>query len=170
MSETKSTGGGGMTTAAGIKKRGTPRVLRDQLVEMTAQMLAKGFRKFQIKAALREHAGYRMPGRTCEDYLSRARKALVAELDQPKENHSAEAVEFYKSEMRDLNNPPLARLTARTRLDQLLGLDAPRAVDVTSQGKPLTFVKLTVDPAEITGEEPPPPAPPALPAGTGKKA
>lgn len=97
--------------------------LSDDVIELVADMLAKRWRKGQIKNALAElNGGERLSRATCENALSQAR-ALLLSRTKPSEDHKAEAIGFYEAIIRDEDLPMRDKLAAQGALREVLGLD-----------------------------------------------
>lgn len=77
---------------------------------------------------------YEVKRRTADSYAARARALLLEELGSDREEHRAGSLAFYRSICADAAAAPRDRLLARKRVDELLGLDAPKQVQVAGAG------------------------------------
>ena len=105
-----------------------PTVVLDELVEFVRDLLSKGYRKGEIKDKLREELGGEDGAepsfRSMETLISQARAQMLEDSDRPREEHQADAIEFYKSVLRDPKAKTNSKITARARIDFILGLGA----------------------------------------------
>ena len=67
--------------------------------------------------------------------LAEARRLLVDRLRREKDEHRAEALAHYEAVLADDKASVRDRLTARRRIDQLLGLDLPRHTNGSHAGE-----------------------------------
>jgi hypothetical protein len=117
------------------KRRGTDSpekaAFRDRLVNSIADMLSRGaFKSEAVQAIQRRYAASELWGRSCsrrtaEAVISKARELLCNQHGQSKLEHHRSSFSYYWSVLRDPNATVSERLSARTRLDKLLGLEAP---------------------------------------------
>lgn len=134
----------------GQRKKPTNRELAER-IEFTVGMLVHRLYKHQIKRALKEKYGVNF--RTAETYMSRAKSLMLSRTGRPKDEHVAEAYEFYARTIRNPSeNVDLAdKMRAQDSICRLLGLDAPTKIaPTTPDGKhPYqaddTIKSLTVD-------------------------
>jgi hypothetical protein len=125
----------------------------EERIEMTAHLLAQAMLKGQIKRLLKAKWG--CSARTCEVYLSRARKLLVEKSGRTRGEHFIEAAAFYRSVIQSPNASLRDKLQARERLDVLYGLEAPRDVRFTGVvgGVIRHDVKHSLDLSRLTDEQ-----------------
>ena len=95
-------------------------------VEYTAMMLIDGRRKSEIKRFFREN--YSLSARQVERYLRLARNMLVEETDRTRQELIAESFGFYMRILHDDNASVNERLNARSKADDLMGLQAPKRI------------------------------------------
>lgn len=95
-------------------------------VMVAEAMIIKGWRDGKMKEILcfKYKVGYRQAYR----YITRARQNLREEFGQSRETHGAASLAFYQNMQGDNRAPHNARIFARKRADELLGLDAPKRV------------------------------------------
>jgi hypothetical protein len=123
------TGKEGKTSGAGKKKSKPSQEELEERYRVTAQLLAKGLYKGQVKKAL--GAKYGIESRAAEDYIARAREILLAELNQARDIHKSDALAFYKSIITDPKATVGNKINAQKRIDFILGLHAPTRVAFT---------------------------------------
>jgi len=95
-------------------------------VEYTAMMLIDGRRKSEIKRFFREN--YSLSARQVERYLRLARNLLVEETDRTRQELIAESFGFYMRILHDDKASVNERLNARSKADDLMGLQAPKRI------------------------------------------
>lgn len=103
-------------------------------VQLTADMLTRGFRKFQIKRQLQKKFG--VCARTAENYLSRARARLLQDSGVSRGEQIARVLDGYNSTLRKLSDPAFklnldaerVKLQTYDRIAKLLGLNQPEEV------------------------------------------
>lgn len=98
-------------------------------VELTLNMLTKGYRKSVIKTVMRQRYG--VSPRTVENYLARAKEILLVELKEERDEHAGRSLAFYRSVIADPAVKMKDKLVAQRRIDLLLGLQAPTRVALT---------------------------------------
>jgi hypothetical protein len=97
-------------------------------VRLVADMLARGYRKLDIKLLVKKKFG--VTARTVENYLSHARRMLMEELGTTRHEQRAKSLDFYKSILKDTSNANTKeRLQAQQRIDKILGLEEPTMVN-----------------------------------------
>ena len=94
-------------------------------LRMVADMLARGYRKADIKTVCKTRFG--VCYRTVENYIRRARKMLLTELSTTREEQKARALDLYRGVTRDTTGAVTVRerLLAQQRIDKILGLEEP---------------------------------------------
>jgi hypothetical protein len=105
------------STAAEVERR----------VETCELLLSRGGRKSQIHSAMKKEFG--VSWQMASIYVSRARANLLKRLGKPKEQHRCESLALYESVIQSPDSKPNDRIHARQRIDELLGLDAPRQIE-----------------------------------------
>lgn len=97
-------------------------------VRLVADMMARGYRKADIKTICRKRFG--VCYRTVENYIRRARKFLLSELATTREDQKARALDLYRGVIRDSsgNVTVRERLIAQQRIDKILGLEEPLTI------------------------------------------
>jgi hypothetical protein len=91
-------------------------------VNFVKSLVVLGFTRGQIHAAVEHRFG--VAWRQCDAYIARAREELRDEANISLEDLRAEAIEFYRSLLRNHQLDISVRLLARKRLDDILGLEA----------------------------------------------
>lgn len=110
-----------------------------QRIALVAEMLCTGLTKTQIHRACEQK--WQVDWHTADRYMRRARITLEEEITQERPAMLASAVGFYKSMLRKPSASDRDKILAHTRLDQLLGLDAPTRQEISGpDGGPLTQV------------------------------
>jgi len=112
---------------AGNEQGPFPTIVLDDIVEYVRDLLSKGYRKGEIKDKLREELGTdgaEPSTRSMETLISAARAQMLEDSDRPREEHQADAIEFYKSVLRDPKAKTSSKIAARARIDSILGLGA----------------------------------------------
>ena len=99
-------------------------------------------------------AKYDVCWRSTDRYVARARERLRQRSTRPRQDHFDESMTFYESVIRDKNARPQDKLRARQRMDELLGLDAPKRQEVAGPGGgPIQQEVLPILPATVTESE-----------------
>lgn len=115
-------------------------------IELTAHLLGQGLRKGEIKrelkARFKNRDGTPISARTCEAYLTRARRLLVEKSGVSKQEHARRSSWFYLSILWNPSASTAHKLRARENLDRLLGLDPPKQVEL--QGSRAAPVSMTI--------------------------
>lgn len=96
---------------------------------MAIEMLTRGLKKHQIKAAFLKEYG--TGARTVERYLQRARAVLRAESGKDTADHVSESYGFYRSVLNNANATVREKILAQECIDKLLGLRKPFKVAAT---------------------------------------
>jgi hypothetical protein len=97
-------------------------------IEHTAVLLANGYTKTEIHAALKEKFGLHWS--TVERmYMPRAREVLLKAADKTREEVRGEAVWFYRQILRNPRARVCEQIQARRRIDDIYGIDAPRRTE-----------------------------------------
>ncbi len=110
----------------------------EQRITEVEMLLSLGSRRTQIHAAM--EAKYNIDWRTTDRYMSRARANLVKRSQKPKEEHCLDSFNFYQAIALNSAARPSDRITARKRIDELFGLDAPRRTEISGpEGSPIAF-------------------------------
>lgn len=94
------------------------------------RLLGRGAYKHEIISLIKKrfsspHEGKDLSSRTCENILARAREELTARTGRSRDEHREESVAFWESIIRDPDASLAEMMHARTRLEVLLGLQAP---------------------------------------------
>ena len=101
----------------------------DKRIELTRTLLNKRWQKWKIKKAIIKKWG--VTPRTCENYLASARVGLVEQASAPTHDHTADAYGFYLSVVQDKTASTANKIKAQNSIDKLLGLEAPKRVQVS---------------------------------------
>lgn len=110
----------------GNRGKKAPAHVVQERIEMVAEMLARGANSRAIRLTLKR-APHNLGGRHIEEYVSRARDWLLkTAAGMDKRQALAEAIAFYRTVIADKKAETRDKLTARTRLDCIFGLDAPK--------------------------------------------
>lgn len=107
------------------------RVEQEERIEFVCKAIGQGFRKSEIKRMV--IAKYQVTARTVENYLARARERLREHVEGTIEDHRSEAIEFYQSILRSKDSSARVKVQARKRIDQIIGLDAPRKQEIAGK-------------------------------------
>lgn len=99
-----------------------PRKATPEAIRVARELMARRLTKGTIKLALAKQ--FMMSARTIEDVLSLAREEISQEFGRPKVEHQEDAMEFYKSVIRDPNASHKDKIRAQEGIDRLLGLSA----------------------------------------------
>lgn len=129
---------------------------RDQLAERLVYvegMIARGWRVGRIKQLI--YARWGIKYSRAMDYIRQARHNILAEFERSPAEHTSESLAFYQQIQCEKDVPPIVRLYARKRIDELMGLDAPKRIhlggDAGDGAAPLIMKIITAYPP---GEEP----------------
>ena len=93
-------------------------------IDLVASLLASGHASSHIHKII--VGKYGCTKRTVDSYIAKAKQILIEESEQPREMHIAMSLEVYRSIIRDENASHSDRISAQSRIDRLLGLEAPR--------------------------------------------
>lgn len=108
----------------------------ERRVEETAFLLAAGSTKSDLHQAIGQK--YNLHWRTVDIYIARARAFLLKQANKTRDEVRADAVNFYESILKNPTSTTRERLQARTRLDEIYGIDAPRRTELSGpDGKPM---------------------------------
>ncbi len=77
---------------------------------------------------------WRCHWKTVDNIFARARKEMMERLGRPKEVFRCESLSFYEAKMTDSKATVTEQIRARQRVDELLGLDAPKQVRTELSG------------------------------------
>ena len=86
-------------------------------------LISNGIRDGRAKQLLTDQFGCKAT--TARTYLTRARAHLRAMEGKPLEEMRSEALEWYRAIIRNTNATIMERIKAHTRMDKILGIDAP---------------------------------------------
>ena len=103
-------------------KQPTEREL-DQRIEFAKDCWIHGNFKVNMISDIKER--FRVSHRTASEYLSRARKAISEQTASTWAEKREESYHRYLKIATDETLPPMARIKAQTRIDQIFGLEAP---------------------------------------------
>lgn len=104
-----------------------PAHIVQERIELVADLLARGANSRQIRLTLKAAPHNITTTRHVENYVSRARDWLLkTAAGMDKRQALAESIAFYRSVIADKKTETRDKLTARTRLDFIFGLDAPK--------------------------------------------
>jgi hypothetical protein len=117
----------------------------EERIELVQSLLSQGVLKGQIKRVIL--AKYGITARQCEEYISRAKDAIRKQFGQNKDQHRKDSFAFYQAIAAPGGKAsPGARLRARQRIDELLGLDAPRVQQISGpEGGPIQSETFTIE-------------------------
>jgi hypothetical protein len=115
-------GGGRVKPTRKYEAKGDPAETRRR-VRFVMMLLAQGKSRAYIHEFFRNN--YQLTVRTAERYIARARKKMVDDVDLPKEELRAISVACYANILDDETATNKDKISARTRMDRLLGLEAP---------------------------------------------
>lgn len=93
--------------------------------------------------------------RTVDRIVSRARTELAARLGRPREAFRCDSLNFYEAKTQDPKASVGDQIRARQRIDELLGLDAPRRSEISGPDGEALQIQAQVDPdaLELLSEE-----------------
>jgi hypothetical protein len=122
------------------KNHGLKPAEREERIDFAADQLLKSrFRKDWYDAIQTKYGvGWRQAAR----YIALARKRMLQATKKPREQLIAEAVDFYRSVVKDERLSHKSRMAAQRRIDKLLGLEAPTKVIHTSPYEEMTAEEL----------------------------
>ena len=96
---------------------------RDHRTDAAITLISNGVLDGQAKQLLSDK--FQCSARTAGTYLSRARARLREHDGRPIDDVRSEALEWYRKIIRDASASVRDRIKARTRMDMILGIDAP---------------------------------------------
>jgi hypothetical protein len=96
----------------------------EERINYACQVLGRRGYKHELFALLRHRYG--ISTRTCERILARARVVMAQRAGKDRAEHKVDALSFYESVVRDPGATTGERLHAQSRIDRLLGLEAPQ--------------------------------------------
>lgn len=137
-------------------KKGMPRIATREVVELIADRMACGAHKGDLKRLVREVAGKLTVTRTTyETIFTRARALLLIRSGQSKGDHKRDAINFYRSIVRDEDQSTHNRIAAQKQLDEVLGIAAKYTGSGPSSEDAAARVRALLKTAEgSVGEEP----------------
>lgn len=92
--------------------------------EYTAFLLSRRLYKSDIKRSLMRK--YNVSVRTCENYLAEAKRRMVSDTGRSRDDHRLDSLRFYESVLAGPDGDLRDRMHAQSRIDWLLGLEAPQ--------------------------------------------
>ena len=118
----------------------------NERIELVENLLGQGVKTGQIKRAIISQYGVAY-GQVLI-YIARARANIQKRFSQNKEEHRADSFSFYEAIAAPNSKASAgARLRARQRIDELLGLDAPRRTEFSGpDGAPIATEDKTPTP------------------------
>ena len=103
---------------------------------MASQLRARCLKDHEIVHLICEKYGVQW--QQAQIYLRRATNLALEVLNQPKANHICRSVEVYERVVSDPQAKKSEVISARARIDSLLGLDAPRRTELSGpDGAPI---------------------------------
>lgn len=99
-----------------------PRKITEECMRVARELVARRFTKGTIKVALAKQ--FDLTARSIETVLSRVRVEMAQEFGRPKVEHQEDALEFYRSVIRDPKASNKDKIRAQEGIDRLLGLSA----------------------------------------------
>ncbi|MEM9347622.1 MAG: hypothetical protein AAGB26_13495 [Planctomycetota bacterium] len=110
---------------------------KTERIDLVAYLLCMGQQTSQIHTTITSKYG--CTTRTVDSYIAEAKEVLLKQSGEPRELHIAMALELYRSVLRDPNARIRDKIAAQTRIDRLLGLEAPRRHELAGvDGGPIT--------------------------------
>jgi hypothetical protein len=103
---------------------------RRQRLRFVMMLLREGRTRGYIASFLKEQYGYKAS--QASRYVAVAKKQMVAELAQGREDLKAQSYAFYMSVLQDPDTPQRDKIRAREMADRLVGLQAPNKVAQTT--------------------------------------
>jgi hypothetical protein len=100
----------------------------EERVNYACRVLGRRGYKHELFALLRNRYG--ISTRTCERVLARAREVMAQRAGKNRVEHRVDALSFYESVVRDPESTTAEKLHAQSRIDKLLGLEAPQRVGI----------------------------------------
>ena len=91
--------------------------------EFTGFLLSRRLYKSDIKRNLMRK--YSVSSRTCETYLAEAKRRMVDRSGRSRDEHRMDSLAFYESIVSGPESDIRDKMNAQTRIDWLLGLEAP---------------------------------------------
>lgn len=101
-------------------------------VRLAAQLRARCLKKHEIIQVLCEKYG--VTWQMAQIYFCRATDQAMQALNEPRQNHICRSVEVYERIVADPQSKKNEVISARARIDSLLGLDAPRRTELSGPG------------------------------------
>jgi len=101
----------------------------DERIELARTLLSNGATRYTLHKAMREQYG--VVWQTAERYMRRARELLLLEAGKDKAEARSDAIGFYTRQLMNVEASVMERIKARTRLDEIFGIDAPRRQEVS---------------------------------------
>ena len=106
-------------------KKATNEQIEERVTEIE-MMLGRAMRRGQIVRVISEK--HVVDWRTVDSYISRARENMLKRLNKTREEHRYDGLTFYESVILSNEASIADKIRARQRIDEMLGLDSPRAV------------------------------------------
>jgi hypothetical protein len=98
----------------------------DARIEFVASMLSSRSRKAEIHKQCRKK--FNVEWRMADYYITRAREIILERLRETKEIHRSKALALYEKVIHE--GTPREATLAQERIDKLLGLEQPRALNI----------------------------------------
>ena len=104
----------------------------ERRIDETVRLLGVGLYDHEVRAVLEKK--YDVSAKTCRRYMGRARERLVDYLKLSRDDHRAYSLNWYRSVVADENASNRDKIRAVQRIDALLGLAAPRQLQIAGEG------------------------------------
>lgn len=100
----------------------------EERIILVESMVTRGWRVGRMKESLRGRFGIKKSQAMV--YIKCARENIMKEYERTPAEHTAESLAFYQDMQGEEDAPPVVRVHARKRVDELLGLDAPKRIHI----------------------------------------
>lgn len=103
----------------------TPLVMEafEELIDLVCDLLAKCYRTSEIREHLKTEVGLEITGTALGNLITRARGVMLQRVGRSKNELKSESTFFYETLLRDPNVSTREKIIARSRLDNILGLE-----------------------------------------------
>jgi hypothetical protein len=106
-------------------------VMEDRVTEVEAMLRAGPVLRGQLIRHIRTQ--FNVEYRMASEYIARARDRLILAVRRCKEDHRADSLSFYEGMIVSNTTSAREKLSARERIDKLLGLENPQQIEMSGR-------------------------------------
>lgn len=135
------------------KKKSTKREMEER-VEFVIALVSRRLPKSVIKASCRKQFNDpTLSARQIERYIAEARAEIIKWTGKSKEEHRTESLAFYLSVIQSPTSTNADRMLAQSRIDQIIGLNAPAEMRVETTAREVTQIVFQVLPSRTSEDQ-----------------